>query len=142
MAGHKCKFRHGPDMGGPEEEDGQFSRGETYCFWSCPELKTIVTYKGFTWLTITGSGLDDWIYWHFYYNYNQLWQLTISDCLRLAPFLTGPRVSSLLLWLTWVWFTGRPLLQLRLLWTTTVLRITERVWVLCYDRRSVGQSVL
>jgi hypothetical protein len=21
------------------------------------------------WLIITGSGLDDWIYWHFYYNY-------------------------------------------------------------------------
>jgi hypothetical protein len=25
----------------------------------------------------------------------QLWQLTINGCLRLAPFLTGPRVSSL-----------------------------------------------
>jgi hypothetical protein len=32
------------------------------------------------------------------YNYSQLWQLTISVCLRLAPFLTGPRVSSLPLW--------------------------------------------
>jgi hypothetical protein len=40
------------------------------------------------------SGLDDWIYWHFYWNYNQLWQLTINACLRLAPFLTGPRASS------------------------------------------------
>jgi hypothetical protein len=28
-------------------------------------------------------------------NYNQLEQLTINDCLRLAPFLTGVRVSSL-----------------------------------------------
>jgi hypothetical protein len=41
------------------------------------------------WLIITGSGLDDWIYWHF--SYNHLWsrsiqQLTISDCLRLPPF--------------------------------------------------------
>jgi hypothetical protein len=43
-------------------------------------------------------GSDDWVYCHFYYNYNQLQQLTISDCLRLAPFLTGLRVSSLLLW--------------------------------------------
>jgi hypothetical protein len=47
-------------------------------------------------------------------NYNQLQQLTINDCLRLAPFLTGPRMSSLLLWLTWYWFTNRPLLQLPL----------------------------
>jgi hypothetical protein len=30
------------------------------------------------------------------YNYNQSYQLTISDRLRLAPFLTGLRMSSLL----------------------------------------------
>jgi hypothetical protein len=41
-----------------------------------------------------------WIYWHFDYNYNQLWQITVKDCLKLAPFLTGPRVSSLPLWRT------------------------------------------
>jgi hypothetical protein len=29
-------------------------------------------------------------------NYNQVQQLTINDCQRLAPFLTGLRVSSLL----------------------------------------------
>jgi hypothetical protein len=39
-------------------------------------------------------------------NYNHLIQLTVNDCLRLAPFLTGLRVSSLLLWLTWFWFTN------------------------------------
>jgi hypothetical protein len=33
-------------------------------------------------------------------NYNQLQQLTIDDCLRLSPFLTGLRVYSLLLWLS------------------------------------------
>jgi hypothetical protein len=38
----------------------------------------------------TDSVLDDWIYWHFFYNYNQLQQLTINDCRR--------RVSSLPLW--------------------------------------------
>jgi hypothetical protein len=42
-----------------------------------------------------------WIRWldllALLYNYSQLWQLTINDCLRLAPFLTGPR-ASLLLW--------------------------------------------
>jgi hypothetical protein len=43
-----------------------------------------------------------WIGWLYLlallYNYNQLWQLTISDCLSLAPLLTGLRVSSLPLW--------------------------------------------
>jgi hypothetical protein len=37
-------------------------------------------------------------YWHSGYNYNQLRQLIISDCLKLASFLTGLRVSSLALW--------------------------------------------
>jgi hypothetical protein len=27
---------------------------------------SIVTYEGFSWLIITGSGLDDCIYWHFF----------------------------------------------------------------------------
>jgi hypothetical protein len=40
-----------------------------------------------------------WIWWldllALLYYYNQLWQLTINYCLRLAPFLTGPRVASL-----------------------------------------------
>jgi hypothetical protein len=53
---------------------------------------------GVPWLIITGSGLGDWIYWNFCYNYNQLQQPTISGCPRLAPFLTGLRVSSLPLW--------------------------------------------
>jgi hypothetical protein len=43
-------------------------------------------------------------------NYNQLQQLTINDCLRLAPFLTGLQLSAvlvfLLLWLAWFWFTN------------------------------------
>jgi hypothetical protein len=59
----------------------------------------IVSYKGychvsvFPWRIITGSGSDDWIYWQFYYNHNPLYQPTINDYLRLAPFLTG-RVFS------------------------------------------------
>jgi hypothetical protein len=43
-------------------------------------------------------------------NHNHLQQLSITVCLRLAPFLTGLRVSSLLLWLPWFWFTNRSLL--------------------------------
>jgi hypothetical protein len=55
------------------------------------------------WLIITGSGLDDWIYWSLFLqsilitiNYNS--SKSIS-CRGLAPFLTGLRVSSLLPWL-------------------------------------------
>jgi hypothetical protein len=44
----------------------------------------------------TRSGLDDWIYWYFDCNYNQLHQLKINGCPRHAPFLTGLRESSLL----------------------------------------------
>jgi hypothetical protein len=43
-------------------------------------------------------------------NYNQLYHLTINNCLGPAPFHTGLRVVSLLLWLTWFWFTTRSLL--------------------------------
>jgi hypothetical protein len=72
-----------------------------------------------------GPGLDDWIYWHFYCNCNQPKQLTIHGYLRLAPFLTGPRVSPLPLWRMKnysrisSWF----LFLLQLPWTTTVWRI-------------------
>jgi hypothetical protein len=34
----------------------------------------------------------------FLYNYTQFWQLTLTHCLRHAPFLARPRASSLLLW--------------------------------------------
>jgi hypothetical protein len=64
------------------------------------KIEYIVTYLTFSWLITTGSGLDDWILWHFDYNYNQLYQIKINDCLTLAPFLTRLRVPSHLLdWL-------------------------------------------
>jgi hypothetical protein len=47
--------------------------------------------SGISWLIITGSGLDDSIYWHFFTittNYN--------SSQSMAQFLTGLRVSSLL----------------------------------------------
>jgi hypothetical protein len=50
--------------------------------------------SGVQWRIITGYGLDDWIYWHLYYNYNLLSQFIISDRLRVAQFLT--RLSSFL----------------------------------------------
>jgi hypothetical protein len=37
-----------------------------------------------------------------------------NQWLRLAPFFTGLRVCSRLLWLSWFWFTNRSLLQLPL----------------------------
>jgi hypothetical protein len=46
------------------------------------------------------------------HNYNKLQQLTINDCLRFTPFFPGLPVSSLLLWLTWFWFTNWSLLQM------------------------------
>jgi hypothetical protein len=63
-----------------------------------------------------------WIWWlgllKLLYNYNQLWPLTISDCLRLAPFLIWPRTSSLPLWrMTNYSNTELP-------WTTSAWRIS------------------
>jgi hypothetical protein len=56
------------------------------------------------------GGLDDWIYCPFLDNYNKLQELTVNDCLRLTPFITGLRVSSLPLSLSWFWFTNRSVL--------------------------------
>jgi hypothetical protein len=51
------------------------------------------------------------------YNYTQFWQLTITDCLRLAPFLAGPQASSFLL--RWM---KNSCSHLELPWTTSVSR--------------------
>jgi hypothetical protein len=42
-----------------------------YCYYCCRIIArsiqiTIVTYKVFAWRIITGSGLDGWVYWHFF----------------------------------------------------------------------------
>jgi hypothetical protein len=55
-------------------------------------------------------------------NYNRLQQPTIGDCLRLAQFLTGLRASSLLLWLNWLWFTNRSLVNTPQLYTQSQLQ--------------------
>jgi hypothetical protein len=60
------------------------------------------------WLIITGSGLDDLIYWRLLYNYNQ-YNSSQTMTVWLDPILTGLRVPSLPLWLTWFWFTNRSL---------------------------------
>jgi hypothetical protein len=52
-------------------------------------------------------------------NHNQLQQLTINDCLRLAPFWLDN--DCLLLWLTWFWFTSHSL--------TSELRLTNHEWI-------------
>jgi hypothetical protein len=67
--------------------------------WLLVIFLNTVTCEGVAWLILMGSGLDDWIYWHFFtitsrVNYNS----SVSDCLRLPSFLTGLRVSSLPLW--------------------------------------------
>jgi hypothetical protein len=57
------------------------------------------TYCHVFWVCVTNSN-GFWIWWldllALLYNSNQLWQLTINNCLRLCPFLAGVRVSSLL----------------------------------------------
>jgi hypothetical protein len=63
--------------------------------------------------------------------YNHLQHLTIDERLRNAPFLTGLRVYSLLLWLTWLWFTNQPLL--RMTYECTVCRLK-------YDWLNLSQS--
>jgi hypothetical protein len=94
----------------------------------------IVTCEEFVWLIIPGSGLDDWVYWHF---------LTITtnyySSRSIAPFLTSLWVASLALWLTRFWFTSRSASVVRWLtfhsWTlnsfATDLQIIE--WRLPYD---------
>jgi hypothetical protein len=56
------------------------------------------------------------------HNYNQLWQLTINDSLRFAPFLPGLRVSSLLL--RRMTNDKSLLTHWTPIWTTSVWRIT------------------
>jgi hypothetical protein len=67
--------------------------------------------------------------------YVEIWQLTINDCLRLVPFLAGPRASSLLLWRT-----KDSCSRLEVPWTTFVCGMNLEVLVLYYDLRSVGQT--
>jgi hypothetical protein len=79
---------------------------------------------GVPWLITTGSGLNDWICWHFFtitLDYSQLQQLSLNDCLTLAPFLAGLRVSSLLLWRV----TNEESPATQLSWTELTSRRTE-----------------
>jgi hypothetical protein len=90
---------------------GRAARSQSLSLLRYPRLFEDIWYchvSWVPWLIIKGFGLDDLIYWHFYYNHIK--QLTINDCQRLAPFLTGQRVCSLDPWLTWFWFTSRSLL--------------------------------
>jgi hypothetical protein len=82
----------------------------TRIFWSSVGLSVSCSYCVFIgnkswysyvfWVCVSNNNRF-WISWMdlltLLYNYNQLWQLTIHECLRLAPFLTGLRASSLLL---------------------------------------------
>jgi hypothetical protein len=52
--------------------ENSFGKNTVMCLLSQPLLTPKCHVSGVQWRTITGSGLDDWIYWHFSYNYNQL----------------------------------------------------------------------
>jgi hypothetical protein len=78
---------------------------------------TILRYRGLAWLIIMGSKFDDWIYWHFF-------TITVTDdgshieLLLNKLLVLSDECSMNNLSIIWVW-----------------------VWVSCYDRRWVGQSV-
>jgi hypothetical protein len=64
-------------------------------------IDNIVTYSGFAWLIIMGSGFDDWVYWHFFtitVNYNSshiefllnaVWRTTMKNLSLLSESWTG-----------------------------------------------------
>jgi hypothetical protein len=76
-------------------------------------------------------------------NYNQFQQLTINDYPRLAPILTGLRVSSLRLWLIWFWFTSHSLLvyERRMPNDGSLMNESVQVKVKVTLRLTVSQSV-
>jgi hypothetical protein len=76
-----------------------------------------------------GSGLDDWIYWHSYYNYYQI--TAHNQWLRLAPFLTGPRVSSLPLCDEWRTTNPWTLWRMSERWLTNESLIFARLLTVC-----------
>jgi hypothetical protein len=83
-----------------------------------------------------GSGLDDWVYWHFF---------TITTDYNSSQWLSKTR--SIPYWATSVFSytvtndergTTNHCSHVELPWTTSVWRISrDWVWVLCYDQRSV-----
>jgi hypothetical protein len=87
--------------------------------------------SGFLWRITMGSWFDDWIYWHFFtstINYDSSQSMTVYDSLHSLLYHE--------------WRTRNHSSRIELPWTTSVRRITPTSRVLCYDRRSIGQSVL
>jgi hypothetical protein len=86
-----------------------------------------ITCSGFAWLIITGSGLDDWIYWHFFtvtVNYDSSLSMTAHDSLHSllqheCPLrrVTNDTLNSC--WMNYDWYL------------TNVLLIYE--WTLFYN---------
>jgi hypothetical protein len=72
-------------------------------YWHCRKLYRkhihIFTRRGYVRLIITRYGLDDWVYWHFCYNYTWLQSLITSHNRRLHK---ARSVSS---WTTTVYFS-------------------------------------
>jgi hypothetical protein len=69
--------------------------------------------SGVPWPIITGSGLDDWIYWRLLYKFSWSQSIIIAHnkwLPKTRSILAGLRLSSLLVFLllrlTWLWFTN------------------------------------
>jgi hypothetical protein len=73
---------------------------ETAVFYIVVEVVNIVTYSGLAWLIIMGSGLHDWVYWHFFtvtvsYNSSHI-ELLLND-ICLTNLYEEPRTDLSLL---------------------------------------------
>jgi hypothetical protein len=97
-------------------------------------------------VTCKGVGVTNnngfWIWWldllALFYNYTELRQLTINASLRLAPFLTGLRVSSLPLW----WMTSHCSHTEILLNAGSRISRTEISWTELNSMRTASKSPL
>jgi hypothetical protein len=90
--------------------------------------------SGVPWLIITGSGLDHWIYRHFYYNCNQLQSMTAHNRwlskTRCIPYSTTSVFSSTMTDLVLIYES-----------VTYGLRTTDAEWRLTYEcPRSESES--
>jgi hypothetical protein len=69
----------------------------------------IITYEGLEWLVIISSGLNDWIYWNFFYNYriitvhiqNSCWinhDSSLTNTVRVESYVATDGQSASLSW--------------------------------------------
>jgi hypothetical protein len=98
---------------------GLLLAGSGHIDWQRPKCNILSRVYGY--VIINNGSWIGWldlltVFFSISLNHNQLQELTINDCLRLAPFSFSLilLVSSLLLWLTWFWVTNDDWIDYRL----------------------------